>query len=1051
MAERDKNEMPGPDRVKDPNFPIVGVGASAGGVEALEGLFKGMPADPGIAIVVVTHLNPQRESVLHEIIGRYTQLSVHKAVDDVEVKPNCVYVLPADALIGITDGRLQVSKIDTGHRERKPIDIFLSALAKDQGEGAASVILSGLDGDGTLGTKAVKERGGLTMAQTPNGHGPSYSSMPESAIGTGYVDFAIPVEQMGRKLAEFARSLTMLDDIAADSSWTEGDNEWKDARQQIYGLLRVQVGHDFGGYKTRTFLRRVHRRMQIVQLNTLDSYIERLRQDPEEVRALFRDLLINVTNFFRDADAFEALKETVIPQLFEGRGADDTVRIWVPGCATGEEVFSIAMLMREHMDCLTSIPRVQIFATDIDEHALVVARAGRYPEALMDTVSAERRRRFFTIDGGSFVVTKDVRDLCIFSPHSVIRDPPFSRIDLVSCRNLLIYFGPEVQGQVIPIFHYALRPGGYLFLGTSENVNQFAEFFTPVEKKHRIFRSRSNAGVPVRLPMAINGLLQTAVGRTDLHRSGPVPGLAWRQAIESRVLERFGPAFVVATREGEIVYFSANTGKYLEQLAGAPSRQLLTMARKGMRYDLRVAFREAIDTGKTIVREHLSVEGDAHTNQAVRLTVESIGESNEKEPLYLVLFEDQEPKADEVNRQAMSNESANGLAAHLDRELAETKERLQSQIEEYETALEELKSSNEELVSVNEELQSTNEELEASKEELQSLNEELNTVNIELGAKVEALDQANGDLHNLFESTQIATVFLDKNLHIRRFTPAVTRILHILPNDRGRPITDLASRLFLPQLAADVRQVLATGGTIEHKIEHEEGHGHYLVRLVPYRDSDQRADGVVVTFIDVTGLAQAEAHQRTLIAELNHRVKNMLTVAISIAEQTSKSTTTVDGFKAAYVERLRAMSRSYELLSRENWTDAAMHELIVQELGPFGEARFSVAGPQVRLKPPQAMSVGMILHELATNASKYGALSQPKGHVEIEWSVNGAPGDQRLELAWNEMDGPEVVTPGRLGFGMKLIELEVSFNLGGTSSAAFEKNGLRLVMEFPLN
>jgi two-component system CheB/CheR fusion protein len=1037
--------------MNDVLFPIVGVGASAGGVEALEGLFKGMPPRPGVGIVVVTHLNPERESVLHEIIARYTQLHVQKAFDGAQVKPDCVFVLPADAVLGISGAKLKVSKVDASHRERKPIDIFLSALAKDQGECSASIILSGLDGDGTLGTKAVKERGGLTMAQISDGYGPSHSSMPDSAIATGYVDFAVPVQEMGAKLAEFAHSLAMLDGIATESSAAEGRNEWEGARQEICAILRNQVGHDFGGYKTKTFLRRVNRRMQVLQLATVDSYLTRLRQDPKEVSALFRDLLINVTNFFRDAEAFEALKELVIPKLFHGRGAEDTVRIWVPGCATGEEVFSIAILMREHMDTLTALPRVQIFATDIDENALAVARAGRYPDALLDSVSAERRKRFFTPDGGSFVVTKDVRDLCIFSPHSVIRDPPFSRIDLVSCRNLLIYFGPKVQSQVIPIFHYSLRPGGYLFLGTSENVNQHSELFSSVGKNQRIFRSRANTGAPVRLPMAISGLLQSGTTKATAHRTGTVPGLGWRQNVESHVLERFGPAYVIVTRDADVVYFSAKTGRYLEQLAGAPSRQLLTMARKGLRYDLRIAFREAVETGGTIVREGLSVEADDATVQLTRLTIEPIGDSSESEPLYVVLF------ADEISSRLKAVEAGNGGAspegagAYLERELGETKERLQSLIEEYETALEELKSSNEELVSVNEELQSTNEELEASKEELQSLNEELNTVNLELGAKVEALDHANADLNNLFESTQVATVFLDKKLVIRSFTPAVTQIFNIRPGDRGRPITDLASRLFLPHLATDVQTVLSTGAPIEHRIDHESREGHFLVRLIPYRDSDERADGVVITFIDVTSLAQAELHQRTLIQELNHRVKNMLTIAISIAEQTFKSAKTPLDFKDAYIERLRAMSRSYELLSRENWTDAAMRELIGQELGPFGENRFSADGPITRLKPPVGMSVGMILHELATNAAKYGALSVPEGRVVISWSIDSGDMSPRLKLTWKEKDGPETAEPAHRGFGMKLIEREVGFNLGGSSSCVFEKDGLMLVMNFPLS
>jgi two-component system CheB/CheR fusion protein len=791
--------------------------------------------------------------------------------------------------------------------------------------------------------------------------------------------------------------------------------------------------------------------MQVVQLETIATYIERLRQDPKEVNALFRDLLINVTNFFRDGDAFEKLKEMVIPKLFEGRGADDTVRIWVPGCSTGEEVFSISMLMREYMDGLTALPRVQIFATDIDEHALAVARMGRYPEALLDTVSAERRNRFFVADGGSFVVSKDVRDLCIFSPHSVIRDPPFSRIDLVSCRNLLIYFGPDAQNQVIPIFHYSLRPGGYLFLGTSENVNQFGELFTPVEKQHRIFRSRAVTS-PVRLPMAINGLLHTVTNRSgNRARSTHVPGLAWRQAIETRVLERFAPAYVVATREGDIVYFSSKTGKYLEQVAGAPTRQLLAIARKGLRYDLRMALREAIETGQTVVREKLPIEGEAGQINMTTLTVEPIPEASDDESLFLVLFGEERGNNENGRSPIPPSGSSDAAAAHFERELGETKERLQSLIEEYETALEELKSSNEELVSVNEELQSTNEELEASKEELQSLNEELNTVNIELGGKVDALDLANADLHNLFESTQVATVFLDRTLVIRSFTPAVTQIFNILPSDRGRPITDLASRLFLPSLAADVKAVLARGMPIEHRIDHEKREGHFLVRIIPYRNADRRSDGVVITFIDVTSLAQSEAHQRVLVAELNHRVKNMLTVAISIAEQTFKSATSPEGFKTAFIDRLRAMARSYELLSRENWTDAAMRELIAQELSPFGQDRVLIEGPITRLKPTEAMSIGMVLHELATNAGKYGSLSVANGKVKIAWTVESEGEPRCMTLIWKEIDGPETAEPKRQGFGMKLIEREVSFNLGGSSTSAFEKDGLRVTMRFPLS
>ena len=508
-------------------FPVVGIGASAGGIEALEGFFQGLPPRPGLAFVVVTHLSPERESRLPEILARYTDLVVRAATDGQQVEVDHVYVMPAGAILGMQDGRLRVSQPNLGQRERKPVDIFLSALASDQGDLAAGVVLSGGDGDGTLGVKAIKERGGITLAQVADGHGPDHPGMPDSAIATGLVDFALPVGEMGGRLVEFARGLHLMNGVAAAGGLTEVGRALEETRGEICAILRGQVGHDFSGYKPTTFLRRVGRRMQVNDLHTPEGYLERLRQDPQEVNALFRDLLISVTNFFRDADAFEALARTVVPGLFEGRGADEAVRVWVPGCATGEEVFSLAILLREHMDRLSAVPRVQIFATDIDSHALGVARAARYPEPLLEGVSPERRERFFTADGGSYVVTKEVRDLCIFSSHGVLRDPPFSRIDLVSCRNLLIYFGAEAQNRAIPIFHYALRPGGHLFLGTSENISGFDHLFTPVEKKHRLFRradgAPENSASDAARPFARRG----RPGRQGGHRrrcTGAAPG-----------------------------------------------------------------------------------------------------------------------------------------------------------------------------------------------------------------------------------------------------------------------------------------------------------------------------------------------------------------------------------------------------------------------------------------------------------------------------------------------------------------------------------------------
>ncbi|AXB80733.1 CheR family methyltransferase [Novosphingobium sp. P6W] len=1026
-------------------FPVIGIGASAGGVDALKGLFEPMPADTGIAFVVVTHLSPDRESMLGEILSRFTAMPVQDASDGLEVQPNHVYVLPAHAVLGFSDGCLRMRSPREGIRERRPIDIFLSALAKDKRELSGAVILSGGDADGTLGVKAVKERGGLTMAQVADGHPPQHEEMPESAISTGLIDFAVPVGGMARRLVEFARSFSVLEAMARNA--VRGDDQGiSDAAEEIYALVRAQMGHDFSRYKKRTFLRRVQRRMQVNQLDAIETYVELLRRDPKEVSALFRDLLINVTNFFRDAEAFGAFADQIVPNLFEGRGADETVRVWVPGCATGEEVFSIAMVLREHMDTLRNVPRVQLFATDIDERALGVARAAQYPEALLDSVSEERRNRFFVPDGGSWVVAKEIRDMCIFSPHSVLRDPPFSRIDLVSCRNLLIYFGADAQNQVIPTFHYALRPGGYLFLGSSEGVSQFDELFAPVDKKHRLFRARDDGGLPHRLPLVAPGIRSTL---THLSVPRGLKGLAitpLRQGVEAFVLDRHAPPHVVVNTEGDIVYYGARTGKYFEAPAGMPNRQLLFMARKGLRLDLRSAFREAVENGQRVDCHGVEFENDDGRIQQLAITVEPLsGMADER--LLLVIFHDYGPaiSAEQARLRPRGN---NDASFELERELRDTRDRLQATIEEYETALEELKSSNEELVSVNEELQSTNEELEASKEELQALNEELFTVNGELHSKMDVLDATFADLQNVFEVTDIAVIFLDRDLVIRLFTPAAGKIFRMLSSDRGRPLTDLSHRLDYPQLFDDLRGVLASGEMIERQIAEMDGNQHFLIRITPYRDHSGAAEGVAVAAIDVTGLAEAETHQRTLIAELNHRVKNMLAIVMAIAGQMRQAYTSLDDFGDAFDGRLAAMAGAYELLSRENWMPVKLEEIATRELEPFGLHRVTIASGGVALDPRQAISLGMVLHELATNAAKYGALSNASGQVSIVATSQQDAAGHQLALGWKETGGPPVSEPSKPGFGMRLVRNEMRYSMKGTCEFAFTPEGLEVTLHF---
>jgi two-component system CheB/CheR fusion protein len=1027
----------------DARFPIVGVGASAGGVEALEGLFRAMPPAPGMAFVIVTHQSPRRESMLPGILARAAQMPV-RVVDGAQaIHANHIYVASSDGNLEIRNARLTIHA-NEDDRERAPIDAFFAMLAEDQNEYAIGIVLSGGGHDGTLGIKAIKEHGGLTLAQVADGSGPQHSSMPDSAIGSGLVDLAVPVAAMPEKLLAYLQSFGLLHKVVAKDSDVEA------IRKSICATLLDHTGHDFSDYKTKTFDRRLERRMQVLQITSLEAYAKRLRDDAGEVTTLFRDLLIGVTNFFRDANAFEALEKQAIPRLFENKGAQDTVRVWVPGCATGEEVYSLAILLREQAERVRSRVKMQLFATDIDEAALAVARSGRYPKTLLDGVSKERLGRFFTAEGSSYLISKQVRDMCVFSSHSVVRDPPFSRMHLISCRNLLIYLNSELQGRVIPVFHYALRPNGFLFLGTSENITQQSDLFIPIDKKNRLFQRRSDGASRFPLPP----LFKRAGGSASRGEASREPMQhPIRELIEARVLERYVPPHVVTTREGDIVYFSSGTGKYLEAPPGRPSRSLAAMARKGLRLPLRSALQEAADKERTAVREGVSVEFEHHSELA-KITVEPMREDG-SETLYLVVFNDlgavaanEAPAAKRRGRR----ERDPGVD-QTESELRDTRERLQSMAEEYETAIEELKSSNEEMVSVNEELQSANEELETSKEELQSVNEELQTVNQELTLKIDELDHANSDLKNLYDATDIATVFLDRDLVIRNFTPAVARIFNLLPSDQGRPLTDIVHHLDYVELADDIARIFETQQTFERRVRRHDGSAHYIMRALPYWTGQGRVEGAILTFIEVTGLARAEEHQRTLVAELNHRVRNMLTVIVGLASLTLRGATSPETFAKTFVDRLHAMARSYDLIARDQWNDVSFPELVRETMAPYlieNEKRVVLEGPAVSLKPKMALSLGMVIHELATNAVKYGCLAEPTGSLAIRWRVERRS-RTCLMVDWKETAGPDVKDTGRRGFGLNLIEREIRNNLGGEIRMDFQPDGLRVNLEISLD
>nr|WP_294517784.1 CheR family methyltransferase [uncultured Rhodopila sp.] len=1018
---------------------VVGIGASAGGIEAFHRFFENMPADSGLAFIVVLHLAADRKSMLPEILARWTAMPVSEAHDGAPVSADTVLVVPPGTVASLIDGHLALRQLlPSEPRPVAPIDAFFDSLASTLNENAIGIVLSGTGHDGALGLKAIKSRGGLTLAQGVDGSAPEYSGMPDSAVAAGGVDLLVPVEQMPASILA-ARSTRQIDapDPGADA-----------VRRAICDLLRSRLGHDFTQYKRQTFMRRVQRRMQVLQLTGFEAYLARLEADRDQVVLLFRDLLISVTSFFRDTEAFEVIERDIIPRLFKGKDAANDVRVWVPGCATGEEAYSLAILLREHLDHLTMKPKVQIFATDIDEIAIATARAGRYPATLLEGMPPERRSRFFVEGPAGYSVRQDVRELCTFSTHSLIRDPPFSRVDFVSCRNLLIYMDNELQDRVIPIFHYALSPGGILMLGISETIGRHDRLFAPLDRSQRIFIRREGPSEAPSLSLAAaRDQRPPGAGAATL----PDPKAHWPRAISyanRRILERFASAFVVVNAIGDVIHFSSHTGRFLEPAHGSPTANLFELARPGWSLELRSALRRCIDTGRPVEQERSLIVADGKVSPLVRLIVEPLpGPAND--PLFMVVFVEVEPA-----RPAAETEEAvvqpDGVVAHLERENRDLREQLQTISEEHATTVEELRSSNEELQSVNEELQSTNEELETSREEIQSINEELNTVNVQLTGKVEQLDRTNSDLKNLFDSTRVATVFLDPYLIIRSFTPEIASIYNLIPSDLGRPLSDIVTRLNYTTLREDIQAVLRTQLPLEKRVERQDGSAYYLMRILPYRSPDSSIDGSLITFVDVTSIVLAEKHQRLLVDELNHRVRNMLTVVISLATNTIKRAGSLEQFSTVFLGRIHALAAAYALLSRDGWTPIPVGEIVLEELKPFmsGErCNVVLTGDNVMLEPRAALALGMAIHELTTNAAKYGALSVADGSVNVSWAVDAA---KQFVLTWVERDGPPVTAPARKGFGMTLVERSFAYDVSGSVNIEFAPAGVTATLRAPL-
>ena len=842
-------------------FPIVGIGASAGGLEALELFLQNVPESSGMAFVIVQHLDPTHKGIMAELLQRDTAMKVTQVKDHTRVRPNCVYVIPPNKDMSVLHGVLHLFDPAAPRGLRLPIDFFFRALADDSEERSIGVILSGMGTDGTLGLKAIKGKAGVVFVQDPASA--KFDGMPRSAVEAGLADVVAPVEALPGKIIAYLRHSPLI----AKPRLVEEDKAHS-AFDKIVILLRAQTGHDFSLYKKNTIYRRVERRMGIHQIDQIASYVRFVQQNPQELDLLFKEFLIGVTNFFRDPAAWETLKAQVIPALLKDRPASQAVRVWVPGCATGEEPYSLAMVFREALEQLKLARNhtIQIFATDLDRDAIEKARAGIFPANIAADVSSERLSRFFVHLERGYQVSKPVREAVIFASQNVIMDPPFTKLDLVSCRNMLIYMMPELQKKLLPLFHYSLNPNGFLFLGSAETIGGCTDLFAPLEGEAQLYRRLESGphAEPVEFPASF----------TPARTAGPQPKALKPPAdlqsqAEQLLLQRYSPAAVLVNDKGDILFISGRTGKYLEPAAGKADWNLFAMARKGLRQELTGAFQKALRQKDAASLRNVVVGTNGET-QTVDVTVQRLDEPEALRGMLMIVLADVATPP-ETKRPAKGPRASTAQVAALARDLEQARQELRATREEMQTSEEELKSANEELQSANEELQSTNEELTTSREEMQSMNEELQTLNAELQHKVDDLSRLNNDMKNLLDSTEIATVFLDPALCVRLFTAGSNRIFKLIPGDVGRPITDIVSELAYPELADDAREVLRTLAVHSQQAAARDGRW-FQVRIMPYRTLENMINGVVITLADITASKTLEEKLRATQAGLEKHI-----------------------------------------------------------------------------------------------------------------------------------------------------------------------------------
>ena len=832
---------------------IVGIGGSAGALPPLRELLGSLPANSGMAFVVVSHQAPSGPSLLPEILAKSTEMPVREITDETKVEANHVYVAPRGHYALIRRGLLSAEQVAERGHPPLPIDFFLRALARDLGRRAVGIILSGTGSDGTIGLAAIRAESGLALVQDPATA--EFDGMPTSAMSAHATDFVLPIAEMPARLLAYARGLT-----AAPLAAREVPELASTEMERILALIRVRGGHDFSTYKRDTLLRRIERRMALHRIERLGDYALHLEGNDDEIDALWHDWLIGVSGFFRDPEAFQVLSRAALPALLAAREDGSALRIWVPGCATGEEAYSIAIVVLEALEHLGKHLKVHVFASDLDPAAIQIARAGRYPEGIAADVGRERLERFFTKEARSYRTKEELRNLIVFAVQDVLRDPPFTRVDLISCRNLLIYIVPSAQQSLLPVFHYSLNPGGLLLLGASESVTGSEEFFSVLDKRWKLFRRNDSAAL--RPPMrwtdrAIAGARDSATARSLAKGTS----LDLTQALSRALAERFAPPAVVVDQRGQIQQIHGRVGDYLELSPGRANLNVVEMAREGLRAPLASALRDISKPDASVLERTARVKTNGSWS-SLKLAVVRIDDRRLAHPLLLVSFEPatRAPGRSERKQVKASRGHKSERRAKLREELRHSRQDLQSSVRELQSSNEELASANEEVQSFNEELQSTNEELQTAKEETQSLNEELHTVNAELTQKLQALEQANDDLLNLMNNIEIATIFLDDALRVKRFTPQARSVARLIDTDVGRPLADLATLIDYPDLLSDARSVLQSLRPLEKQTGARDG-SWYAVRIRPYRTARNAVEGLVVTFIDITAAKHAERVQ----------------------------------------------------------------------------------------------------------------------------------------------------------------------------------------------